>query len=242
MASSAARRSGPTISVARSPSRILSTIERKSERVGQLHQPHGVDLEAAEQLPHHRGDVRPQPRHAAELQRVRDLVERDPAQQLVGLGVERRRPPRRGWASTNSSRAGASGVEDRELVLAEHALGEHPRHRADLDGQQRARGRADRAGERAHALAELVGHRVEHRLQRVQVALDPQRPVDRLGVRQRVGHQAGVGGDEPGGLLSRTGDVLEGGRLGSGLEVRDALGDGGCELPIDHGIQGGSRA
>ena len=40
-------------------------------------------------------------------------------------------------------------------------------------------------------------------LQRVQVGLDPQRPVDRLGVRQRVGHQAGVGGDEAGGLLSR---------------------------------------
>ena len=240
MASSAARRSGPTISVARSPSRILSTIERKSEVSRQLHQPHRVDLEAAQQLPHHRGDVRPQPRHAAELQRVRDLVERDPAQQLVGLGVERRR--RHGEVGRHEQQPrGRLGLEDRELVLAEHALGEHPRHRADLDGQQRARGRADRAGERAHALAELVGHRVEHRLERVQVALDPQRPVDRLGVRQRVGLQAGVGGDEPGGLLSRPGDVLERGRLGGGLEVRDALRDGGCELPIDHGIQGGSR-
>ena len=55
------------------------------------------------------GQVRAQPRHAAELQRVRDLVQRDPAQQLVGVGVERcrRRAPRLG--ATNSSRAGASG-------------------------------------------------------------------------------------------------------------------------------------
>ena len=136
---------------------------------------------------------------------------------------------------------GRLGLEDRELVLAEHALAEDPRHGADLDRQQRAARGPDRARERAHALAEAGRDRVEHRLQRGQVGLDPQRAVDRLGVRQLGGGQPGVGRDEPRGLLGRAGDVLEGRRLGRGLEPGDALGDGGGELPVDHATYRGRR-
>ena len=50
-----------------------------------------------------------QPRHAAELQRVRGLVQRDPAQRAPRRRPSARGRRRRGSGPTNSSRAGASG-------------------------------------------------------------------------------------------------------------------------------------
>src|SRR3712207_8587826 len=47
------------------------------------------DVERDRQLAHQAREVRPQPRHGAELERVGRLVQRHPAQQLVRLGVER---------------------------------------------------------------------------------------------------------------------------------------------------------
>ena len=132
MRSSSARRSGPTTSVVRSPSRAVSTSARRSAGVGQAHHPARVDVERGEQLPHHAGQVLAQPRHAAELQRVRDLVQRDPAQQLVALGVERAGGA--GQVGGDEEQPGGRlRVEDRELVLAQDALGQQPGDGADLE-------------------------------------------------------------------------------------------------------------
>ena len=68
-----------------------------------------VDLQRAEQLAQHPREVLAQPRHAAELQRVRHLVQRDPAQQLVGRRVERRSRRARGWARRTAAARAASG-------------------------------------------------------------------------------------------------------------------------------------
>ena len=98
-----------------------------------------------------------QPRHAAELQRVRRLVQRDPAQQLVGVGLEL--IARVGEVGRDEQQPrGRVGVEHGELVLAEHAAAEEAGDRAGLGRQEPARG----AAEDAHARARLLGRGLEH--------------------------------------------------------------------------------
>ena len=86
--------------------------------------------------------------------------------------------------ATNSSRAGAVGVEHRELVLAEHAPGEEARDRAGLDREHGARGRADAppAGPMPPASRLATRARARSRSE-LQVGLDPALAVDRLGAR-----------------------------------------------------------
>ena len=68
-------------------------------------------------------------------------------EQLGLVGLERAAPPRAGWAPTSSSRGGALGIEQRQLVLAEHAAAHEPderrRPRAPIE---RAADRSQRAG------------------------------------------------------------------------------------------------
>ena len=82
-----------------------------------------------------------QPRHAAELQRVRDLVQRDPAQELVGVRVERAGGVAEVGRDEQQPR-GRLRVEHGELVLAEHAAGEEAGDRAGLDRRARRPRRA----------------------------------------------------------------------------------------------------
>ena len=81
----------------------------RSVTSGTRSRPRGFELERAEQLAQHRRQVLAQPRHAAELQRVRHLVQRDPAQQLVGGRVERASRRGRGWARRTAAARAASG-------------------------------------------------------------------------------------------------------------------------------------
>ena len=81
----------------------------------------------------------------------------------------------------------AGGVEHGELVLAEHAPGEEAGDRAGLGAQQHAAGGADDPAERAGALAELLGHRVQHAAHRAEVGVGPLVAADGLG--------AGIGAD-----------------------------------------------
>ena len=200
----------------------------------------GVDLERAEQLAHHLREVGAQPRHAAELQRVRDLVQRDPAQQFVGVGLEADRGLREVRRDEQQPRR-RLGLEDRELVLAQHPLAEQAGDGADLDCEQRARGGADGAGERPEAATEAAGDGIEHGAQRRQVASIQSGRSTGSGVRQRLRLQPRVPRDQPRALLGRAGDVLEGGGLRRGLEAGDPLRDGGGELPVDHPLHGGRR-
>ena len=188
------------------------------------------------ELEHHAREMRAQPRHAAELQRVRDLVQRDPAQELVGLRVERADGVAEVGRDEEQPR-GRLRVEHRELVLAEHAAGEEARDRAGLDRQHGAGGAPDDAAQRAHALGRLGGGGVEHPAHRAQVRVDPGGAVDRLGDGQhaRGGLQPRVGRDELLGLVGRAHERLERSRIPGGLQRRDALRHLRCELPVDHG-------
>ena len=173
--SSCAAALGPTATNASPSSRTRSSSPAGPTRRAAAAGPR-VDVERAEQLADQPGEVLAQPRHAAELERVRGLVQRDPAQQLVGVGLERVGRVAEVGRHEQQPR-GRGRVEQRELVLAEHAAGEEARDRARLERQQRAGGAAQRAEPRA----ELVGHGVEHAAQRAQVGLDPLVAVDGLG-------------------------------------------------------------
>ena len=121
-----------------------------------------VDRYLLEQPP----EMRAQPGRADELKRVGELVEDDP--------VEERAPGRRRarwtafsrFGATNSSRGTPVGLEQRELVLAEHALGHVADHEARLGRQRRARwpsAAVRRAGQPNEPLLEsLVDGRPEH--------------------------------------------------------------------------------
>ena len=113
--------------------------------IGHTQQAARVELERAEQVAQHPGQVLAQPRHAAELQRVRHLVQRDPAQELVVGRLERARGVREVGRDEQQPR-GLVGLEHRELVLAEHAPGEEARDGAGLDRQHAAGDRAERPG------------------------------------------------------------------------------------------------
>ena len=73
-----------------------------------------------------RREVRPQPRMRLELEGVGRLVEGDPGPERVERHAERR-AVRRMFSSTKSSRPGVGlGRQQREVVLAEHALPRNP--------------------------------------------------------------------------------------------------------------------
>ena len=135
---------------------------------------------------------------------------------------------------------GRVGVEDRELVLPEHAAREEAGDRARLRGQQRAEAGADDAAERAEPVAQAVGDRVQHALERGEVGLGPLVAADGLGDRQRRGRrEAGVGADEALALLGGALEGLERRGIAGGLQARDPAGDLGGEGPVDHPSHGG---
>ncbi len=188
----------------------------KRDRSGSLKskQAAGLHVEAVEQLLDEAGQVGAQPGHAAELQRVRRLVQRDPAQQLVGVGLEL--IARVGEVGRDEQQPRRLvGVEHGELVLAEHAAAEEAGDRAGLGRQDPARG----AAEDAHARARLLDRGLEHAAHRAEVRVDPLAAVDGLGHGQRaVGDESGVRAHEPLRLLRRAGDVTVGRGITGGLQ------------------------
>ena len=143
-------------------------------------------LQPVDQLSEHPAEVLAQPRRAGELDGVGDLVDRHPQHELVAVDAEVARRLRQVRREQQQPRRHA-GVEQREVVLAEHALGEHARERPDLRAEQEARGRAQRPGQRAGGCPDLVdalGQRRQQRAHRLQVGRDPRRPVDGLERRQ----------------------------------------------------------
>ena len=136
-------------------------------------------------------------------------------------------------------------VEQHELVLPEHALGEVAEHDADLGAQHDPHPDLDRRLERPEVLGRALEHRVEQEPHRVDVARHPFAAADALGRRQRPGRlESGVGDHARLGLRRQRGQV--GGRLARrgrwapfGHERGDPLGDD----PVDHaGILSSSRS
>jgi len=81
--------------------------------------------------------------HALELQRVRGLVQRDPTQQLTGVGIEI--GARLGEVGSYEQQARRHGrVEQHQLVLAEHVARHVAEQRPDLSGHHDTRHRTHR--------------------------------------------------------------------------------------------------
>ena len=165
MRSNSSRRSGPSASVAIPPSRtrVHEALE-VGERRGSCSRLPPSKVMRAEQLA---ARTRRGARAATARRRTAARAWSRAARPSAGAGRARRPARRRrgrGSGATNSSRAGAVGVEHRELVLAEHAAGEEAGDRARLGGQQRAEAGADDAAQRPEPVAEAVGDRVQHAL------------------------------------------------------------------------------
>ena len=115
------------------------------------------------------------------------------------------------FGSTNSSRGGPvldRLVEQHQLVLAEHALGQVAEHDPDLGGHHKPIPISHRRPQRAQVVARALEHRVEQRPHRVDVAGHPLAAADPLGRRQRPrGLQPGVGDDALLGLGGERGQV-----------------------------------
>ena len=77
-------------------------------------------------------EVLAQPRDAAELHGVRDLVERDPVDEVVARRRRARARPRRGSAPTNSRRGGAAGSSRASSYWPSTRRARYPSSAADL--------------------------------------------------------------------------------------------------------------
>ena len=139
-----------------------------------------------------------------------DLVNRHPREQLLAVHLHRARGL--GEIGSNQQQARRDGgIEQGEVVLAEHSLGEHARHRPHLRPQQQPAGGAERVVQRPEILSRvfpaeahaprraparsepLRGQRLEHRPHRLQVGGDPTGAIDRFQGWQLLGElEAGV--------------------------------------------------
>ena len=188
----------------------------------------------------------PQPRHALELERVRGLVQRHPAQELVrvGLQVGDRLLQVRGHEEQPRRRR---GVQQHELVLPEHVAGHVPEEPPDLGRHDDAGHGAHRPGERAELGAQALLEGLDQRSQAADVGLDPAPPAERLRAGQRSRRaQTRIGADQPLALRGGGGKPVEPHRRGRavGALACDEGGDLSRQAPVDHRwmmTQGASR-
>ncbi len=179
-------------SAARPPSRnaldqLGRVRQRRQAARGAALDPH---VDGRQVLAHQPAQVLAQPRRADELQRVGQLVEDDPVEERVAVDLRARRPRGPGSGATNSRRGFDVGLEQRQLVLAQHALRHVADDQARLRGERRPGRHPQRlrpAARRTQPLLEPVGHRREQAGDAVQVDARPLLPVDRLGLGQRLG-------------------------------------------------------
>ena len=158
-----------------------------------------------------------QPRDAAELQRVRHLVQRDPAQQLVVGRLERARPRARGWArrtaAARACRARAPGTRTGRARARPGSREIAPASTASTPPAERPE-RAGAAGRAARAAGSSTV------AQRREVGVDPARAVDRLGGGHRLRRRrARCTRDEALGLRRGLRELLERRRVAGGLQV-----------------------
>ena len=183
--------------------------------------------------------VRAQPRDAAELQRVRHLVQRDPAQQLVGGRVERLFAACARLGATNSSRAGLSGSSTGNSYWPST----RPARKPETAPASIASTPPASVPERA-ALAARSAPRWARAPPRATSGSRRSSPARSTGLGDRHGlggDEPGVGGDEPLSLLRGLRELLERRRVAGGLQVRDTASHGPGELPVDHMFQDGRR-
>ena len=176
-----------------------------------------------------------QPRHAGELDRVGDLVQRDPAQELVAVGAERASPPGRGSARRTAAARGASASSSASSYWPStrrpgSRRARRPRRRAPRRPRRRARPAA-----RAPS-ARLRGSRLDHAADRgagsrrsTPGGRPPRRPAARA--RRR---EPGVGDDERLGLVRRATSAWNGAGSPAGCEPRRRPRRPWRRGPVDH--------
>ena len=151
-----------------------------------------------QELPDEAGDVGVQPRDAGELNRVGDLVQRHPGHELVLLGAERLHRLAEVREHEQQARRPVLDrlVEQHQLVLAEHALGQVADDHPDLGAQDDAHPDLDRRLERPEVVARALEHRVEQqRIESMLLATHSWRLMPSGGGSGRAGCKAGVGDD-----------------------------------------------
>ncbi len=141
-------------SAARPPSRKRAA---SSDRSGSEGSPPAVPLRSARR-PSQGNRAAARPRwplsHVtdAELERVHELVDRHPAQEALAVDLELGRLRPRGCAPRTAAAGARTGAQQRQLVLAQHALGHVAHHEPHLGGERHPGARAQRARERARAV------------------------------------------------------------------------------------------
>jgi hypothetical protein len=179
-------------------------------------------------------EVATQPRHAGELERVRDLVEGDPGHEALPVDVHLTGRARDVGAHEQQP-GGPLVPEQRQVVLTEHARREEADHQADLGGEGGLGRNAQGAGEwpgADQALLEALSHRRQELGQGLDVGLGPFLAKHRLGVWKVLGgYEPGepphlvLGARRP--LVDVAGQGLAG--IGAGGEASDLTGEGAVQ-------------
>ncbi len=157
-----------------------------------------ADLHAVDQLAQHAAEVVAQPRCAAELDGMGDLVDRDPGGELVAVETQVASGLRQIRRQQQQTR-GLLGVQQRDVVLAEYALREDPGDRANLGAQQELGDRAHRRRQRSVAVARcVVSGSSSGRIVAMLASIQRGRSISSNVWQTLWGLQAGVGADARG--------------------------------------------
>ena len=243
----AARALGPSTSGRHAAWRTRVHHRAQVVRPGQLDSRAGSSVEASSSSRTMLREVRAQPRHAAELERVRHLVQRDPAQELLRRRPPARSPARARLGATNSSRAGAWGRAPGTRTGRARARRAGPRSRPPRPpAPARRRRRPGRAARPARRPACRRRGRARRAATLRFASIQP-RAADRP--RRRAAARGGeprVRRDEPL-ALRRPERATRGERRRVGRRAAasgDHVGDLGGESPVDHDsmVAGGRRA
>ena len=188
----------------------MSTSARRSPRSGRRSSAARVDARPAEQLAQRPGEVRAQPRHAAELQRVRGLVQRDPAQQLLRVGARARAPRGRGSARRTAAAPAPSGSSTGNSYWPSTRPARKPEiaPASAASSAPPAVPTMPPSGPGRWPSASATGSSTPR--MRAEVGVDPAAAADGLGDGQRGRrHEPRVGGDEPLALRGEPSSAVE---------------------------------
>jgi hypothetical protein len=193
-------------------------------------------LERLHIAPHQAAHVLAQPRHALELEDVRELVRGDPAAERLGVHIQVAHRAGEVRAHEQEPRLGV-GAEQRDVVLAKDTPGQVPHHEARLRGQRGGGTHLQRPGQRpGGALQPRVqprGDRIEDVLKRLEVDRRPLGAADHFGGRRGPRErEPRVAGHRRLHLGRQRGDVER--RLLLGAPSRRQRGDLSGKRPFDH--------
>ena len=202
-----------------------------------------VGVDQVERLADEAEEVLAHPRDARELGAVRHLVDRDPEAEVARPEGEPLLEPEN-VAPHVIDRVAHRIVRHQQVVLPEHALRHVAEERTHFSGGNAPRDRSERAP--GHARTELLHQRIEQRLHRRQVGIDPTVPIEHPRRRASGRTQPRVPGDQ---ILGDDTQLVEVGderrreiRVAQRIAAGNKTSDGTRRRPVDRiGGPGGRR-